>query len=130
MLSTLFVAIAFLNGTSCLFSFKFFFAELHVVELLPYFVELCIIFFNVVRVINYGNILLVMGSSLESPIKRASKHDVTVYNTEFIMHMKLRVIICNYFNASVGESLTVVSFTVHLIIIRYYADFDSSFEPV
>jgi len=100
--------------------------KLHVIKLLPDLVEFLIILVDIEGMVNERDVLLVVGASLESPVERASQKHMAVDYAEFIMHVEFGVVVGDHFDTCLGHSLTVVSFAVHLVIVRNYTHFDTS----
>jgi hypothetical protein len=80
---------------------------------------------DVVRMVHDSNVLLVVSSSLESPIKRPSQEDAVVNDTELIMHVVLGVVVSRNGHTCSSHPLTIIAFSVHLVVIRDHSDLDS-----
>ena len=81
------LSVAFLNLDSSLFFLStptFYFGRL---ELIPETVELGEVLVNIVLVINYANVLLIVRTSLISPVERSCDNEFTINYSKLVMHM-------------------------------------------
>jgi len=82
----LLTTVSFLDSFSSLFLR----GNLVLVELDPEFVELSAILLTVVRMVNHKNVFLIVGTSLECPVKATCQHKLVVNDHKLIVHMVLR----------------------------------------
>jgi len=76
-------------------------------ELVPQFVELSSVLLSVVRVVNDGEVLLVVGSSSIGPIERTSHNERLIHNHELVVHVVSRGVISANRDTCVSHSLDV-----------------------
>ena len=86
-------------------------------ELLPKLVEFSCVLLTVVGVINNQHVLLIVATSLESPVEGASQHEHIVHDTELIVHVVFGCRVSPHLDASVRKSLNVRALVRSALVI-------------
>ena len=88
-------------------------------KLLPEILEFSIILLDVVWIINDNNIFLIALAGLDSPVEGSGDQVRVVNNNEFIVHVKLRTIICPHRDTLLMQPMNITALVGHALIVRY-----------
>ena len=67
--------------------------------------------------VNDKEVLLIVGTSLESPVERASQQELSIDNHELVVHVVLSVVVSPDGDAEVCQFLAIVALVGHALIV-------------
>ena len=92
----------------------------------PQLFKFTIVLFNIVRMVNNQNILLVVRASLIGPVEAAREDKLVVNYHKLIMHVVRRGVVSSTVDACISEFLNIRARVMHALIVRNDLNYDTS----
>ena len=92
----------------------------------PQLFKFNIVLFNIVRMVNNQNILLVVRASLIGPVEAAREDKLVVNYHKLIMHVVRRGVVSSTVDACISEFLNIRARVMHALIVRNDLNYDTS----
>jgi len=94
-------------------------------ELLPELVELGVVAFTIEGVVNNNDVLLIVGTSLESPVEGASKDEHAIDNHKLVVHVVSGLRVGSNIDTSISKLLDIITLVLGALVIGDNFDSDT-----